>query len=234
MKSLGLIGGTTWHSTLEYYRLLNIGVGERLGSRHSAKLLLHNVDFEELYSLQLEGGSDAVGYELLRIAQILKDAGVDGLLLCANTLHLRADMISQKSGLPVIHIADAVLDSAEELGLSKLLLLGTQFTMEGDVYFTKAKSRGIDMVIPEKEKRHLLNEYIYNEMAAGDFTDQARTDIREMIEVAVEMHADGVAFACTELPILFKGIDIGIPALDTLNLHVSSALDFMLSDHVSS
>lgn len=230
MKTLGLIGGTTWHSTIEYYRLINEGIFSELGGRHSAKLILHSMDFEEIFGIQQEQGIEAARVYILERASGLKLAGADAIVLCANTLHLHAAVIRESLSLPVIHIADAVLAEAERIDAGKLLLLGTGITMREDIYFSLAQARGMELLLPESADMNRLNDLIYSELARGDFNDEGRNFVLQLIVDARARGAEAVILGCTELPILLEGIDAGIPTLDTLSLHASAAVHFAISN----
>lgn len=229
MKSLGLIGGTSWYSTIDYYRYINKMVNERMGGNTNPPLVLYNVNQEKLHQLQAEGGWEKVGMELAAAGNKLKAAGAEGLLLCANTTHIAYDTVQKECGLPVLHIADAIARSIKKKGLNKVGLIGTIFTMEKDFLTGKLKKEhDIDVVVPDKESRELLHSIIFKHLALGDFSEPVKKQTISEINKLKAQGAEGIILGCTEFPILVKQSDLDIPAFDTTALHAEMAVEFIL------
>jgi aspartate racemase len=234
MKTLGLIGGTSWISTIDYYTLLNRLVGERLGGAASAKLLLYSVNFEEYKGRVLAGAWSEVAVEWTAIARMLEHAGAEGLMFCANTPHAMADEIQAAVGIPLIHIAEATARAIGEKGLKKVGLLGTKATMELPFYRERLARHGIEVVIPDETERVFINNSIFNELTNGIFRDETKAAYRKIISrlgsTAPEgAGVQGVIFGCTEIPLLIKPGDCPMPVFDTTAIHCKAGADFMLS-----
>jgi aspartate racemase len=226
MKTIGVIGGFTWRSTLDYYRVINEQVEARLGGRHSAKLVLSNVDFEEHMELQDRGGWAAVEAEITEIGSRLKAAGADFLLLTANTLHQVAGPVEAEVGLPVLHVADATAAAIRARGMRTVGLLGTRFTMSGDFWVGRlAERHGIRVLVPEAEGAREVDRIIYEELAAGRATGPARRACLGEIDRLLERGAEGIVLGCTELPLLIRPADTSAVLFDTLALHAGAAVD---------
>ena len=221
---VGLIGGTSWESTAEYYRLLNRGVSAQQGQLHSAEFILYNFDFQRLLDLNQE----QVGLALLAAGQALKGGGVQALMLLSNTMHRFASLLEQGTGLPLIHIADAVGREAERMHVHRLGLLGTRFTMEHDFYRQTLAARfGLETMTPEPVDRAEVHRIIFEELCAGRFMDQARERCLAMIQNLAAQGAQAVILGCTELPLLLKDARASVPLLDTTRLHAESALQWL-------
>ncbi len=229
MKTIGLVGGMTWHSTLEYYRRINQEVAARLGPPHSARLLLWSVDFAEHLEGHERRGWDGVLEEIVEIGRRLRRAGADLLVLGANTVHRVADEVAVLVGLPVVHIADATGEAVRAAGLTKVGLLGTRHTM-GDGFYQRRLERsfGVEIVTPAEPDFSALDRMIYHDLASGRFDDELRSRCRAMMDRLHRGGAEGVILACTELPILMAGADSPCPLFDTLDLHVAAAVDLAL------
>lgn len=231
MKTIGIVGGFTWRATLDYYRIINEQVAARLGGRHSAKLVIWSVDFEEHLELQDRDGWKAVAQEIAAIGTRLKAAGADFLLLTANTLHQVADPVEAAVGLPVLHVADATAAAIRARGMRTVGLLGTRFTMTGDFWVGRlAERHGIRVLAPDAEGIREVDRIIYDELAAGRFTESAkRTCLRELDRL-IERGAEGIVLGCTELPLLIRPADTAAVLFDTLALHAHAAVDRALAD----
>jgi aspartate racemase len=228
MKTIGLLGGTGWVSTVEYYRILNEETNKRLGGSEFAKCILNSLnygdigrhaktnDFEKIYPLILEGVNKLV----------MSD--VSCILLCANTLHMFADRLSDVIEVPIIHIADAVTKEIKNNGIKKVGLLGTKPTMEMDFYKNKLNKSGIDVVIPEADERQYIQDTILNELLKDIFTQETRTRFLNIIENLKLQSVEGIILGCTEIPLLIKQEDTDIKLFDTLYLHAKAAVDFAL------
>jgi len=230
MKTIGLIGGITWASTLEYYRSINLETSRRLGGVHSARIAMVSLEFHEVRERTLAGDEDGVYGIFLDAAAKLKAAGADFLVLCANTAHKRAERLVQDSGLPLVHIGDAAGAAIRGAGLAKVGLLGTRPTMEEAFMRSKLETGyGLAVQIPRKELREELNSLIYGEMAAGVFSEAARALVARATDELVAAGAQGIIHGCTELPILMRGRPSPCPAFDTTGLHAAAAVDYALS-----
>jgi len=230
MKTIGLIGGLSWHSTITYYKIINQIVGERLGGAHSAKILLYSVDFDEFVKSQESGGWQAVETMLGAIAIRLEAAGADCLLLCTNTPHIIADGLQKRIGIPLLHIADVTAAEIKRQNIDKVVLLGTKFTMEADFFKDRLIQNGITPLIPTEQDRDFIHNAIFNEMTRGLFLPAAKQRFIEVIEGLKGKGALGVIFGCSEIPMLVKQGDISIKAFDTAEIHAKAAAEFALSD----
>lgn len=230
MKTIGIIGGMSWESSLEYYRLLNEGVKARLGGLHSAKLLMDSLDFHPIEILQHQGDWETLGGILASSAVRLETAGADLILLATNTMHKVAPEIERSVRIPLIHIADAAASAIKALRIEKVGLLGTKFTMEQDFYRERLASHGIETVIPGPDDREIVHHVIYNELCLGKIEDASRNEFLRIIDKLVQAGAGGVVLGCTEIPLLVHQEHVDIPIFDTTKLHVEAALDFALQE----
>jgi aspartate racemase len=229
VRTLGLIGGMTWHSTVDYYRLINAGVHERLGGSHSAELLLLSIDFEPVEEMQGRGDWAGMGRLMASWAKRLEDAGAEGLLICTNTMHRLANDVERAVQVPLIHIADATAVAVKKAGIGTVALLGTRYTMELDFYRGRLeKEHGLKVLIPEEPGRTAVHDIIYNELAFGKVREASRRAYVAIIEELKRRGAQGVILGCTEIPLLIKAADSPIPVFDTTALHAAAAVDFAL------
>ena len=230
MKTIGLIGGMSWESTVEYYRIINQEVSRRLGGLHSAEILLYSVEFGEMEALMREGKWEEIGGHVAKIAKTLETGGADLLLLCTNTVHKVAGWIESAIRVPFIHIADATGEEIFRKGLKKVGLLGTRYTMEGDFYGSRLTERfGLSVLIPPDEKRGILNDVIFNELCRGVIKQSSRDRFKEVINELVARGAEGIILGCTEIPMLIKEADSPVPLLDTTSIHALRAVDYALN-----
>jgi aspartate racemase len=230
VKTLGLIGGMTWHSTVDYYRLINEGVHTRLGGSHSAEIVLLSVDFDPVEGLQTGGEWEALGRLMAGAARTLEAAGAEGLVICANTMHRLADDIAAAVRVPLIHIADATAAEVRKQGLKTVGLLGTRYTMEMDFYRGRLAARhGLKVLVPGEPGRTTVHEIIYKELGHGLVRPEARQAYLEVIEDLVKRGAEGVILGCTEIPMLVRPQDSPVPVFDTTALHAAAAVEFALS-----
>jgi len=230
MKTLGLIGGMTWHSTVDYYRLINEGVHQKLGGSHSAEILMLSVDFEPVERLQDGGDWTAMGRLMAGAAQTLEKAGAEGIVLCTNTMHRLTDDITAAIRVPFLHIADATAAAVKRAGLGTVGLLGTRYTMELDFYRGRLeKEHGLKVLVPDEPGRTTVHDVIYTELAHGEIRDESRRAYVAVIEELVQRGAQGVILGCTEIPLLVKEKDSPVPVFDTTALHAAAAVDFALS-----
>ncbi|WP_338846735.1 aspartate/glutamate racemase family protein [Massilia sp. W12] len=229
MKTIGLIGGMSWESTLPYYKLLNEGVKQRLGGLHSAKLLLYSVDFAEISALQHAGDWDGAARLLAHAAQQLQNAGADFLLLCTNTMHKVAPQIEQGLRAPLLHIADPVAAAIRTRGLQKVILLGTRFTMEERFYRDRLAQQGLQVLLPNEAERQRIHDIIYKELCLGVLTAAARTHFQDVIARLVqEEGAQGAILGCTEIGLVLQSAPV--PLFDSMRLHVEAGLEMALAD----
>ncbi|MCX6572447.1 MAG: aspartate/glutamate racemase family protein [Candidatus Aminicenantes bacterium] len=229
MKTLGLLGGMTWHSTVDYYRLINAGVQERLGGSHSAELLLLSIDFVPVEKMQERGDWAGMGRLMGEWARRLEDAGAEGLVICTNTMHRLADDIARAIRIPIIHIADATAVAVKRAGLDTVGLLGTRYTMELDFYRGRLEtSHGLKVLVPDEAGRTLVHDVIYKELTYGTIRDESRAAYVEIIEDLRRRGAQGVILGCTEIPLLVKQKDSPLPVFDTTALHAAAAVEFAL------
>jgi aspartate racemase len=229
MKVIGLIGGMSWESSAQYYRLINREVRERLGGQHSAELLLYSVDFHETQRMQHEGRWEDAAEHLVSGARRLERAGAELVVLCTNTMHKLAAQIERSIGIPFLHIADATGDEIRGAGLSIVGLLGTRFTMEQDFYRGHLASRfGLRVLVPGPASREVIHGVIYDELCRGLIREPSRGRIRAIIEELAGGGAEGVILGCTELPLLIRPEDSPIPVFDTTWIHARRAVDLAL------
>lgn len=231
MKTIGLLGGMSWESTVLYYQMLNEGVRERLGGLHSAPIVMHSVDFAEIEQFQVTGQWEQAGLKLANAAHGLQQSGADMLLICTNLMHKVAPLIEARLDIPLLHIADATGHSIQQQGLKKVGLLGARYTMEEDFYRQRLLEKfGLEVVIPEIDDRELVNRVIFDELCKGQFTDQSRNDYLAIIEKLRSEGVEGVILGCTEIPLLVRQEDTDLPLFNTTALHAQRALEYAVGD----
>jgi len=230
MKTLGLIGGMSWESTVPYYRQINQRVNQRLGGLHSAKIILYSVDFQQIEALQRSGDWPQAGRLLAEAAQALHRASAEGLVLCTNTMHKVATAITAATPLPLLHIADATAQQIRQQGLRRIGLLGTRFTMEQDFYKARLAEQGIEVLIPDQAGRDLVHQVIYEELCLGQINADSRLAYQRIIADLVAAGAEGVILGCTEIGLLVQPDDAAVPLFDTTAIHARAAADWMLQD----
>jgi len=230
VKTLGLIGGMTWHSTVAYYRLINEGVNARLGGHSSASMVMASVDFAPVQALQDRGDWTELGRLMVDAARTLEKAGAEAVVICANTMHQLAPDIEAAVRLPILHIADAAAAAVKAKGLTSVGLLGTRFTMEMDFYRGRLeKAHGLEVLVPEAHEREVVHQVIYDELGRGIVREESRRAYVKIIEALVKRGAQGVVLGCTEIPLLVKEKDSPVPVFDTTALHAAAAVDFALA-----
>jgi aspartate racemase len=231
MKTLGLIGGMTWHSTADYYRLINEGVRQRLGGSHSADLLMLSVDFGPIEAMQASGDWDAMGHLMAGWGRRLESAGAEVLVICTNTMHRLADDVARAVHVPLIHIADATATAIRDAGLATVGLLGSRYTMEQDFYRGRLEqAHGLEVLVPDEPGRTAVHDIIYGELTCGDIREDSRQTYVGVIEDLRRRGAGGVILGCTEIPLLVRPEDSPVPVFDTTALHAAAAVGFALSD----
>lgn len=230
MKTIGLIGGMSWQSSLEYYKIINKTMEERLGGLHSAKCIMHSVDFEEIEVLQHQGNWGELSKIMVEIAKKLKNSGADFILICTNTMHKLASDIENLAKIDVLHIAEATGRAIKEKGVSKVGLLGTKFTMEGDFYKKILNEKfNIEVIIPTQEQRDVIHDVIYNELCKGIIKQSSKDEYIKIIKDLALNGANGIVLGCTEIPLLIKQEDVDISVFDTTMLHAIEAVNFAIS-----
>jgi aspartate racemase len=229
MKTIGLLGGMSWESSIEYYRIINQMVKQRLGGSHSAQCLMYSVDFAEIEALQHAGAWEQLTQQMIDAVQRLKQGGADFLVICTNTMHRMADEIQAATGLPLLHIADATAKAIKAQGLDTVGLLGTRFTMEGDFYRGRLQDKhGINVIIPDEAERALVHNVIYDELVRGEIRPESRKAYQQVIANLALGGAKGVILGCTEIPLLIHQADVDIPIFDTTSIHAKAAVDWAL------
>ena len=229
MKTIGLVGGTSWVSTIDYYKIINQTINERLGDNNSAKILLYSVNYEEIASLTKKGDWKSIEMIIGQAAQNLEKAGADCMLLCANTMHIIAPQVQVGIAIPLLHIADVVSRAIKQKNCKKVLLLGTKYTMEASFYADRLGPEGIEIIIPNASEREIINDTIYNELGKGVFLPATKKVYIDIIEKYKNLGAEAVILGCTEIPLIVKQSDCSIPLFDTLLLHATAAADFALA-----
>ncbi|PEP88433.1 aspartate/glutamate racemase family protein [Bacillus pseudomycoides] len=232
MKMIGLIGGMSWESSSEYYRIINEEVKKRLGGLHSAKCLLYSVDFEEIEQYQSEGDWGKAGNVLGEAAYSLEKAGADFIVICTNTMHKVISNIKDKVSIPILHIADATAMEIKKQGIRSVGLLGTKYTMEQDFYKSRIEEKGMRVMIPNETDRELVNRIIYNELCLGKVNQTSRDSYKEIINRFVQNGAEGIILGCTEIGLLVKQEDSQVPLFDTTFIHAVEAVNISLGGYL--
>ncbi len=231
MKTIGLLGGMSWESTVSYYQVVNREIARRLGGLHSARVLLLSVDFQEIEVLQHEGRWTELAEILVREAATLERAGADFLVLCTNTMHLVAPAIEEAVGVPLLHIADATAAAIKRRGVARVGLLGTRFTMEEPFYRGRLEDRhGLDVIIPPRPDREVVHRVIYDELVLGRILEESRSEVQRIVDGLVRRGARGVILGCTEIGLLLRAEDASVPLFDTAQLHARAAAAYALGE----
>jgi aspartate racemase len=229
MKTIGLIGGMSWESTVPYYRQVNQVVKQRLGGLHSAQVVLLSVDFHDIERLQSAGDWDAAGALLAEAARSLQAAGADFLVLCTNTMHKVASAIEAGAGIPLLHIADPTAADIKAAGHTKVGLIGTRFTMEQGFYKDRLCAlHGLDVIVPEQAERDIVHRIIYEELCLGSVVDASRDEYHRIIDGLVARGAQAIILGCTEISLLIDQSDTAVPLFDTTAIHARHAAEFAL------
>jgi len=229
MKTIGLLGGMSWESTAEYYRLINSSVASHLGGLHSAKIVLYSVDFAEIEKMQHAQDWNSAAELLIRGARRVEAGGADCLLLCTNTMHKVAEAIAAAITIPFLHIGDATADCILKTHRKKIGLLGTRFTMEQDFYRGRLeKQHGLDVMVPLEADRQIVHRVIYEELCKGIIQEQSRQEFRRILNVMVDQGAAGVILGCTEIGMLLSESDCSVPVFDTTKIHCEAGVQFAL------
>ncbi|HEY6503404.1 MAG TPA: aspartate/glutamate racemase family protein [Chitinophagaceae bacterium] len=229
MKTLGLIGGMSWVSTIDYYKLINEGINERLGGLNFSQCIIYSFNYADI-----KRNNDANDWEanlkmVSEAGEQLKNAGAKAILLCANTMHLVAEKAEAKIGLPIVHIAVATAAAISKMGLKKVGLLGTKFTMEHDFFTSKLTAQGIETIIPGEEDRQFIHYTIFEELGRGLIKETTKQRYLSVIHDLITKGAEGIILGCTEIPLLIQPPDVAVPVFDTARIHAAAAVDFAVS-----
>ena len=223
LKTIGLIGGMSWESTVTYYKIINETVKEKLGGLHSAKCILYSVDFQEIEECQANGNWEKSGEILGEAAYNLEKAGADFIVICTNTMHKVVNQIKEKISIPILHIAEMTAEKILEKGLKNIALLGTKYTMEQDFYKSKLIEKGINVIIPDKNDIEIINEVIYDELCLGTINSNSKKKFLEIVDKLRSKGAEGIILGCTEIGLLIKNTDTDVPLFDTAIIHAEQA-----------
>jgi len=229
MKIIGMIGGTGWPSTLEYYRIINQETNKRIGGLNSAKIVMTSFNYAEIDALNKKEDHAGVYKLVLESAQKLKRCSIDCLVICANTMHQYVEELEKETGLKVVHIADATAVEIKKKGLSKIGLLGTRFTMQMDFYTKRLQDKGIESIVPPKSDREFIHNAIMNELLKEEFKEETKARFLSIIGNLENHGAQGIVLGCTEIPLLIKQSDTNLPVFNTLEIHAKAAVEFALS-----
>jgi amino-acid racemase len=224
MRTIGLIGGMSWESTAEYYRLLNEFTRDRLGGLHSARCVIYSLDFAEIEALQVQGRWAEAGEILAAAARSLAAAGADLLLIGTNTMHKVAEQVAAAVPVPLLHLGDTTADAVRAAGITRVGLLGTAFTMDQDFYRGRLAGHGLDVLVPEADDRALVHRVIYDELCLGVVEDRSRKEYQRVIGNLVAAGAEGVILGCTEIELLVGAEDSPVPVFPTTRLHAEAAV----------
>ena len=231
MKTIGMIGGMSWQSSIEYYRLINEILNDRLGGLHSAKIVMVSVDFAEIEILQQTGKWTQATEYLISVALQVEKAGADFFIICTNTMHLMADDVEANTRIPLLHIADATAEAIRSQNLKSIGLLGTAFTMEKDFYKGRLSNKyGLQVIIPNQAERDIIHRVIYDELVLGIIKPSSRKDYLRIINNLMKRGAQGIVLGCTEIGLLVKKENCRMPIFDTTLIHASAAVNYSLSD----
>jgi aspartate racemase len=228
MKTIGLIGGMSWESSAQYYAIINRAVRDRLGGSHSARILMHSLDFGEIEKLQHDGDWSSLTVQMVDVAKRVQAGGADVVLICSNTMHLMADAMAAEIDIPLLHVVDPTSTAIVEAGLKRVGLLGTAFTMERPFYRDRLAAAGLEVLIPSDPDRREVHRVIYDELVAGKFEPSSRQIYREVIARLVERGAQAIVLGCTEIMLLVDQSDSAVPLFDTTTLHAMAAVDLAL------
>ncbi len=230
MKTIGMIGGMSWESSIEYYRIVNQTVREKLGGLHSAKSIMVSVEFAEIEALQHQNRWDELASIMIEAARSLERGGADFVIICTNTMHKLYDEVQNKIKIPMLNIADATAEKIKADGIDKIALLGTRFTMAEDFYKGRLVDKyGLDVIIPSSEQMEIVHRVIYDELCAGIIKPDSRQKYADIIRILVAQGAGGVILGCTEIGLLVKQEDSPVPLFDTTEIHARAAVDCALA-----
>lgn len=231
MKTIGLLGGMSWESTLSYYRSINEGIKEALGGLHSARIIMFSLDFAEIEELQHKGNWDKTAEILIAAARAVERAGADFLLICTNTMHLVAPAVEEAIDIPILHIADATAYALQENNICRAGLLGTRFTMEQPFYKGRLEEKfNIEVIVPDEQDRKVVHDIIYQELCLGQVNRESKRKFLPIIEGLKAQGAEAVILGCTEIALLVQQPDTDVPLYDTTTIHAARAVELALRD----
>ncbi len=230
MKTIGMIGGMSWESTVTYYETINEIIKEQLGGLHSGKILLYSVDFAEVEKLQRVDDWDECAMIMADIAVRLERAGADYLVMCTNTMHKVVPQVEKLVRIPFIHIGDATVEQLTQANITKVGLLGTKYTMTGDFYKDRIIDQGIEVVIPSEEEIEMLNGFIFNELCLGNFKETTKAAILKIIANLEQQGVQGIILGCTEIGMIIKAEDVALKLFDTTSIHATKAAYLALEE----
>jgi len=229
MKTIGLLGGMSWESSLEYYKQINQEIKKQLGGLHSAKIVLNSVDFEQIEKLQHQGDWDSLADILSQASKEIQNANADFLVICTNTMHKVVPQIKQNITIPILHIADATAEALIKDGIKKVGLLGTAFTMEQDFYKKRLEDKyGLEVIVPNTNDRKIVHDIIYNELCLGIISENSKKEYLRIMDTLVRNDAQGIILGCTEIGLLINQKDTNIPLYDTTKIHIYEAVKYAL------
>jgi aspartate racemase len=230
MKTIGLIGGMSWESSIEYYRIINETVREKLGGLHSARNVMYSLDFADIETLQHQNRWEEATQLMIEAAQHVQNGGAELVLICTNTMHKMAEDVQKNIDIPLIHIADATAQAIKNKGLTKIGLLGTRFTMEEQFYKGRLESKhGLTVLIPEEDDRDIIHRIIYDELCLGEIKPSSKEVYIAIIDKLIQAGAQGIILGCTEISLLVEESDSPVPVFDTTLIHAISAVEYALS-----
>jgi aspartate racemase len=231
MKTIGLIGGMSWESSAEYYRLINESVQQRLGGVHSARSVMVSVDFAEIEALQKSGEWDTATERMITAARQVEAGGGDFLVICTNTMHMMADQVQAAIKIPLLHIADSTAEMVKAAGFNKIGLLGTRFTMDGDFYKGRLNQKyGLEVITPSEPDKTTIHDIIYNELVIGKILPASRMAYLQIIQRLSQQGAEGIILGCTEIGLLVKQNECSLPLFDTTHIHAMAAVEYALKE----
>ena len=229
MKTIGLIGGMSWESSLEYYRIINETVKRKLGGLHSAKSIMYSFDFQDIEKLQHEGDWESLTALMKDAAQKVERGGADFIVICTNTMHKMAEDVKRNVGIPLLHIVDVTAQAIQSRNIRRVGLLGTRFTMEQDFYRDRLeRHHGLTVIIPDEEERQVIHTILYEELCLGEIKKKSRDKFKQIIDRLEARGAEGVILGCTEIPLLVSQEDYELPLFDTTTLHAQAAVEYAL------
>jgi len=228
MKRIGLLGGMSWESSVEYERLINTAVRDRLGGTSSADLIIRSYNFATIEALQEKDDWDAAGRVLATDALHLQRSGAEAIVICTNTMHKVADVVQDAVEIPIIHIADATADAVSAAGLTRVAVLGTRYTMEQDFYIDRLAARGLLPVVPDEPDRTTIHDIIFEQLVRGDIRDASRIEYLGVISTMIDHGAQGIVAGCTEIELLVTSSDVPVPFFPSTAIHAAAAVDFAL------
>lgn len=230
MKKIGLIGGISWVSTTDYYKLINLGINEKLGGLNFSECLVYSFNYADIKKNNDNNDWESTFNMLFKGCEFLKSGGAEAIILCANTMHLIADRLEKAIGLPIIHIASETAVEIQKKEIKKVGLLGTKFTMELDFFKDKLTDKGIETIIPaSQEDRDFIHYTVFEELGRGIVTDETKKRYLEISNELIKNGAEGIVLGCTEIPMVIKPEDLSVPVFDTTSIHANAAVQFQLS-----